>query len=305
MDVSVLSIDTHLLPEATRASQFQRGILQLWAAARLSWKIEANWTNLYIFSLFSIIKPLASALILIVIYLVGAQAAGGQTIDTAQLRLIVIGAAFYDFWLTGLSAHSQVLLNDRERFETLKYLIIAPLNWYLFVWVRGISRMGLSAVSALVTLCAGLFFFPLPTSHLLGQLPLLLLVLVIGWVGIMALGAMLASLFVLLSWQGGYLGSIFAATLLLVSSVFFPLETLPGWAQGIGQVLPTTLWLEMIRRLLTGTTLSTAFASVSTGQLFLRLVISMGIVYLISIPTLAWCQKELIKRGRVEVRTGA
>lgn len=307
MDITALPRIAPALPETTeRTEQVRRTLRQLWAAVQLSWKIEANWTNLYIFSLFSIIKPLSSALIVILIYIVGARAGGGMTPATsARLSLLVVGFAFYDFWVTGFTFHSQVLLNDRERFETLKYLKIAPLNWYWFVWVRGLSRMGLSAVNATVMLAIGLAFFPLPSPHFWSRLPLLLLVLVVGWIGVLAMGATLATLFLLLSWQAAYIGTILSATVLLVSGVLFPLETLPGWAQSIGQVLPPTLWLDLIRHILSGTTLSAVFAHMSTGQLFLRLLISVAVVCLVSIPCMAWSHKQLIKYGRVEVRTGA
>src|SRR5690349_19169312 len=73
---------------------------QLRAAARLSWKVETNWTNLYIFALFSLIKPAASALILIVVYFVGAATATSPN-TPVPLNLVVIGLACFDFWLTG------------------------------------------------------------------------------------------------------------------------------------------------------------------------------------------------------------
>lgn len=305
MDVNIL--DSSVLKDAAlprAATGWRCTLRQLRAAAQLSWKIEANWTNLYIFSLFSIIKPAASALILIMIYSVGAATATSST-PAVQLSLVVIGLAFFDFWLTGLAAHSQILLNDRERFETLKYLKITPLNWYAFVWIRGIARMGLSVVNATVILGIGLWFFHLPTAHLPERLLFLLLVLVIGWVGILAVGTLLSGLFVLISWQAAYIGVILASGVLLISGVTFPLETLPGWAASLGQILPSTLWLEVIRRILAGTTLSSAFAQVSTGELFLRFLVSIAIVCTISIPGLTWSHRQLIKHGRVEVRTGA
>ncbi|HET8844494.1 MAG TPA: hypothetical protein VFN35_23700 [Ktedonobacteraceae bacterium] len=127
----------------------------------------------------------------------------------------------------------------------------------------------------------------------------------IGWIGILALGAALAGIFVLISWQASYLGAILASSLLLISGVTFPLETLPGWAASIGQVLPSTLWIEVIRRILADTTFSSAFVHISTESLFLRFLISMAVVCIFSIPCLAWSHRQLIKHGRVEVRTGA
>jgi len=91
----------------------------------------------------------------------------------------------------------------------------------------------------------------------------------------------------------------------LVKRVVFPLETLPGWAASIGQVLPSTLWIEVIRRILADTTFSSAFVHISTESLFLRFLISMAVVCIFSIPCLAWSHRQLIKHGRVEVRTGA
>ena len=45
------------------------------AAAWLGWQIESNWADPFVFAIYSIIKPLASAAILVVMYSVNTNGA--------------------------------------------------------------------------------------------------------------------------------------------------------------------------------------------------------------------------------------
>ncbi|MFM8321374.1 MAG: hypothetical protein ACKOC5_10700, partial [Chloroflexota bacterium] len=50
----------------TRSTQWTSFITAAW----LGWKIESNWTDPFLFAVYSLVKPLAGAMILVVMYAV-------------------------------------------------------------------------------------------------------------------------------------------------------------------------------------------------------------------------------------------
>jgi len=93
-------------------------------AAWLGWKIESNWTDPFLFSVYSIIKPLAGAFILVVMYGVIAQG----NFNTPIFAYIYIGNAFYRYVGDVITGVSWAIVDDREHYRTLKYVYVAPIS---------------------------------------------------------------------------------------------------------------------------------------------------------------------------------
>ena len=87
-------------------------------AAWLGWQIEANWTDPFLFAVYSVIKPVAGAAILVVMY--GIITAGN--FDTPLFSFIYIGNAFYIYVAQIMTGISWAVIDDREHYRTLKYL---------------------------------------------------------------------------------------------------------------------------------------------------------------------------------------
>lgn len=71
-------------------------------ASWLGWQLEANWTSPWLFLAYSIMKPIAGTLILVVMYLVVLQGVGN---NIALFSFMYVGNAFYVFvmlshWVT-------------------------------------------------------------------------------------------------------------------------------------------------------------------------------------------------------------
>ena len=60
-------------------------------ATWLGWQIESNWTDPFLFAIYSIVKPLAGAAILVVMYSIISQA----DFQSPIFAYIFIGNAFY------------------------------------------------------------------------------------------------------------------------------------------------------------------------------------------------------------------
>ena len=93
-------------------------------ATWLGWQIESNWASPALFALYSIIKPLTSAAILVVMFGMVTQ---GNFASTA-FAYMYIGNAFYMYVGAVMAGMAQAVVDDRERFRTLKSMYVAPVN---------------------------------------------------------------------------------------------------------------------------------------------------------------------------------
>src|SRR5688572_21207540 len=93
-------------------------------AAWLGWVIESNWTDPFLFAVYSIVKPLSGAAILVIMYGVITQGA----YDSALFPYIYLGNAFYIYVGAVMTGVSWAVVDDRELYKTLKYMYIAPIN---------------------------------------------------------------------------------------------------------------------------------------------------------------------------------
>src|SRR5512143_3222607 len=81
-----------------------------WVAAWLGWQIESNWTDPFLFAIYSIIKPLSSAAILVVMYSIITQGNFASSI----FSYIFLGTAFYTYVGSVMTGVSWAVADDRE-----------------------------------------------------------------------------------------------------------------------------------------------------------------------------------------------
>ncbi|MFP4545296.1 MAG: ABC transporter permease, partial [Methanomassiliicoccales archaeon] len=87
----------------------------LWYATWLGWQVEANWTSTWVFIIYSLAKPVAATLTLVVMYLI---VLGEVASDPAFFSFMYIGNTFYMFVGQALFGLTWVLHEDREHFQT-------------------------------------------------------------------------------------------------------------------------------------------------------------------------------------------
>lgn len=271
------------------------------SAAWLGWKIESNWTDPFLFSVYSIIKPLAGAFILVVMYGVIAKGNFGTPI----FAYLYIGNAFYRYVGDVVTGVSWAIIDDREHYKTLKYMYVAPINIPFYLMGRGVARVLTSTFSILIIMLVGkaLLHFSFDIQKV--DWPLFLAALVIGIIMMAMLGLILAGLTLLLANHQYVIGDAVAAALYLFSGAIFPLEVLPAWLRPVGYVIPISYWLELIRRALVGSVAQAfpTFAGLSNVQLLGILVLLAVVFGAISFIVFRICDHSAREHGLIDLTT--
>ncbi len=217
-------------------------------AAWLGWQIESNWTDPFLFAVYSIVKPLASAGILVIMYAIIAKGNFGTPI----FPYIYYGNAFYIYVGAMMAGISWAVIDDREHYKTLKYMYIAPIRIPVFWLGRGVARFLTGSIAVIITLVFGVLFLHVPLDLMKVNWPLFVASLVIGVAMLSMMGLILASITLLIAHHFFLIGEAVASALYLLSGAIFPLDVLPVWLRPLGYAMPMTYWLELMRRSLAG-----------------------------------------------------
>jgi ABC-2 type transport system permease protein len=267
-------------------------------AAWLGWQIESNWTDPFLFAIYSIVKPVAGAAILVVMFGI---ITGGQ-FDSPIFSYIFLGNAFYIYVGQIMTGISWAVIEDREHYRTMKYLYIAPIRIPYYLVGRGAARFITGSVSVVITLLAGLLFLNLRLDPAAVDWPAFLAALLIGVVMLALLGLLLAGITMLTAHNVYFIGDSVAGALYLFSGAIFPLEVLPEWLRPVGYVMPLSYWLELLRRTMLGTVAEAfpTFAQFTNVQLFGilgGLTVGFGVL---SILAFRWCDYLARERGMID-----
>jgi ABC-2 type transport system permease protein len=132
----------------------------------------------------------------------------------------------------------------------------------------------------------------------------------IGTVMLWACGMILAGAMLNLSRNGMYLSEGISGVVYQLSGVVFPIAVLPEWIQWISRLLPTTYWLEGMRRALMGPVPDNApilkgpLAAWSNGELAGMLAVTtLGLVLLAQLFW-RWNERRAWRLGMLEENAG-
>lgn len=217
-------------------------------AAWLGWQIESNWTDPFLFLTFSIVRPIASVLILVFMY----HAVSTTGTDSPIYSYIYLGNAFYIYVGAVMAGASYSILDDRERYRSLKYIYISPVNIPIYLFGRAVARFITGTIAVVITLTAGVLFFGVPLSPVGVDWLTFLAALLLGVVCLTCMGIIIGSWTMTIRTEPWFIGDAAAAALYLFSGAIFPITVLPTWLQPLGYVMPMTYWLELLRRAILG-----------------------------------------------------
>lgn len=270
-------------------------------AAWLGWQIESNWTDPFLFAVYSIVKPLSSAAILVVMYSVITRG----NFNSPIFPYIYLGNAFYIYVGAVMAGVSWAVIEDREHYKTLKYIYIAPISYPVYLLGRGVARFIIGSLSVLITILFGVLFLHLPLS--LGQVnwPLFVISLLMGVWMLAMLGLLIAGVTLLVAHHVGMLGEAVAGALYLFSGAIFPLDVLPGFLRPVGFAMPLTYWLELLRRSLVGS-VAQAFPTLSrfSNSQLMAILVGLSIFFgILSYVIFRLCENVARERGRIDVVT--
>lgn len=272
-------------------------------AAWLGWEVESNWTRPWIFMVYSLIKPIAAVLTLVFMYLVILRDVTG---NLPFFSFMYVGNAFYLFLAQVLFGLTWVLHEDREHFQTLGSIYIAPVSFYVYVLGRAVSKILITAVAVFITLVFGVLALGLPVDPLGMDWPMFLAATVIGLICVATLGVALAGVSMLTAKHSAGINEAVAGIFYLFCGVIFPLSTLPGPVQGLGLLIPFTYWLEVIRRALLPSVNITAVSGLdafSNLEIMVLLVLSSVFFTLLSYGIFRYADYRARKKGKVEMIT--
>ncbi len=253
-------------------------------AAWLGWEMDSNWTEPWLFIVYSIIKPIAATFILILMYVV--FAAIGQFNAGPLFDFMYVGNAFFIFVGSTLFGTFQVIQSDREWYQTIRYIYISPISFYLYVMGRATSKILVSTFAVIITLAFGAFVLnpPVQISLSLSAIPVFVAGLLLGLFCLLAIGITLGGVTFLMARHTQSLAEAVPGIFYVFCGVLFPLTVLPGWLQGIGKAIPLTYWFDLSRRLL----LSPADQSVLTPLTGLGGFSDMTILAFLAISSVAF-----------------
>ena len=270
-------------------------------ATWLGWQVESNWTDPFLFAIYVIIKPLAGAAILVVMYSIITNG----DYESPLFPYIYLGNAFYIYVGAVMTGVSWAVIDDREHYKTLKYMYIAPIS-IPFYWLgRGVSRFLIGTVAVIVTIGAGALFLNLPLNLAEVNWILFLVSLLIGVTMLAMMGLILASITLMMAQHNFFVGEAVAGALYLFSGAIFPLDVLPAWIRPVGYAMPITYWLELMRRSLIGE-VAQAFptlAKFSNGDL-LGILLGLTVLFTIAaVIVFRWCDHRARERGMIDHTT--
>jgi ABC-2 type transport system permease protein len=240
------------------------------SAVRLGWGLESNWTDPFLFAVYSVVKPLAAALIIVYMFVV---VTGAKT-QTALFAYAYLGNCFFLYAHSLLFGMAWVIIEDREFYETLKSLYASPMRIHTYLVGRLVAKVAISTVAVVVTLGFGVLLLKIQirAGFLLDGSFWLLFGL--GLLNLGAFGVILAGITLNIARHSTYTSESVVGTFFLLCGVLFPLEVLPAWLRPASKLIPVTYWLEGVRRIVLGYSVCEELSGLSDANLLAILAIS-------------------------------
>jgi ABC-2 type transport system permease protein len=266
-------------------------------AIGLGWAIESNWSDPFLFAIYTLAKPLAAAMILVVMFQV---ITGGQ--GTEFLQFMIVGTALWNVVFGVMGGLVQSILEDRERYRMMKYVVVTPSSLFPFLLGRSLARVLISFVAVALTLGVGVVFLGV---ELRPNLLVLVPASVIGILAVMSLGIFMAGWCLQLRQEAWSYPEAIAGALYLVSGAIFPIDVLPSVIHPIALASPTTWWLEASRRGLIGNGSPGMLGDLSDGTVLGYLVLSTAITLPLALVAFGWFMRRARQAGLLDMTTGS
>jgi ABC-2 type transport system permease protein len=272
----------------------------LTTGARLGWAIESNWTDPFLFAVYSVARPVGASLVLVaIVWLV----AGAGRRD--YLGFLVVGSACWTFVGGGMSGFVWAVLDDRERYRMLKYVVLSAVRFLPFLVGRASAQLFSASAGFIVTLAVGVVFLGVRIDVGAIDWPLFVASMAVGLGSVVALGLAVAGLCLTIRREAWSYPEAIAGGLYLLSGTIFPPDVLPTALQPVALALPTTWWLEGVRRALLGTPTTGLLASVPDTIVLLALCASTAVLTLVSWGVFRTFERVARERGLIDQTTGS
>jgi len=240
-----------------------RLLARLRTASWLGWQVESNLADPLIFTIYAVLRPLSTALILAGMYwAVSRFGRPGGSVSTARAVFVAIwiGSAFHTYVTQVLIAMGWVVVEEREEYETLKYVYASPIGIFTYLAGRSTVKLVLATISVAL------------------QWGLLAASFVLGIIATVSLGFIVAGVALLLPRVAMTLNEGVAVALYLLCGVIFPIDLLPRGLQEVTLALPFTWWYEALRRAIVGHGISTRLGALPNGVVLGALFLTTAVL---------------------------
>jgi ABC-2 type transport system permease protein len=217
-------------------------------ATWLGWKIESNWTDPFLFFIYSIVKPITGASIVVIMFSVITH----SDFSSPMFAYMFIGNTFYQYVAAIMTGVSWAIVDDREHYRTLKYIYTAPVHIPLYLIGRGVARFLTATFAVIILMVFGIFILHIPIQLVNVNWGLFLLAMALGAIMLSMIGLLLAGIALNTVRQNFFIGDVVAGSFFLLCGVIYPLDILPNGIRQIGYFIPVTYWIELIRRSFVG-----------------------------------------------------
>ena len=267
---------------------------RLRSAAWLGWQVESNWADPLVFGIYTVLRPLATAMILAGMY----WAVAGRAASPGLFNAVYLGNAFHVYVTTVLIGMGWVVFEEREIYETLKYVYVSPIGMFTYLTGRASVKLVLATVSLLLTLVVGWFLVGVRWSWSGVAWGPLLAAIALGLTATVSLGFLVAGAALLLPRVAASVNESLAVALYLLCGVIFSVDLLPPGLRELSMLLPFTWWYESLRRFTLGVGLSHRLAGFSGPELLAALLATTVAFAALS----RWGYQALERRARQQGR---
>lgn len=275
-------------------------VRSLRAGARLGWAIESNWSDPLLFAIYSIVKPVGAVLLLVaLVWIVGA---GGRS---DMIAYMVVGSAAWTFVGGGLIGLVQAILDDREQYRVLKYVVVSSASFLAYLLGRSGAQLLVATIGCLVVLAIGIVLLGVPIDPFAIDWPLLATSMALGLVGLMALGIGLAGFCLQLRQEAWSYPEAVAGGLYLLSGAIFPVDILPEALRPVAFALAPTWWLEGLRRALLGRPTPGVMAGLSDVAVVAALAATTAALVVLGLAVFRVMLRRARDRGLIDQTTGS
>jgi ABC-2 type transport system permease protein len=299
-------------PRRTEGAGFPDTVRSLRTALLLGWRIESNWTDPTLFVIYTVAKPVASLLLLVVMI----QIIGGAASDETR-TFVILGSALWATVIAGIQGPAWSILDDRERYRMLKYVAVSPSALLVTLVGRGGGRLAAGAMGTAVALVFSVIILGLRIDLTAVSWPYLAVVLAMGVVPVVAVGIVLAAICLQTRQESWSYPEALAGAMFLVTGVVFPLAILPDPVEVLGLLNPITWWVEGVRRAIVPAgpssiggqgsvwTAVTGTAAPDGAQVLLALLLTGALVTLAATVIFRSSERRARDRGLLDRTTGS
>jgi len=287
---------TTLSPNTDRLKRFWNTFR---TAGWLGWQIESNWTDIFLFLVYQIVKPISGAAILIVMYSIISP----EDFSSPMFAYIYLGNAFFIIVGAVVQGVSWGVLDDREHYRTLKYIYIAPISVPVYLIGRSVANFLTRIFAVLITILFGVVFFKLPLHLAQIDWGLFLLSSFLGFIVMADMGIILGGWSLIIKRNAWNLGETVGAAMFIFSGAVFPLSVLPKALQYVGYAIPVSYWLTLVRRALMpeNASLFPMFAELSNNQLLLILGGTAVVFTILALLSFRYFDNLARERGNIDM----